>query len=229
MEEGVREVRLRKNRFSREDGCAAPARLRGLLRLLGAPLLDFLDLLHKIIRLFLQGVAFCRALHHIGLAAVEQVEIGHSIVVLRPEGDGLLQVVDALVDDGSVLAGILRANRRWKRIIVPNLFFNILFVVLDAHFAVGAVSQGPVDYANPIIGLWILGLQLDVALVVGLGLFKFLGVEGLAPHLEEDGADTINGRNIVGILFENFLELRDRLFATREVFLGGAPGIYKLA
>src|SRR5260370_16505158 len=146
------------------------------------------------------------------------------MVVLRPEGEGVLDVVEASSDDGYVLAGILPANRRRKRIIVPNLFLYILFVVLHAHFAVGPVSEGPVDHANPIIGLWILGLQLDVALVVGLGLFKFLGVEGLAAHLEEHGADTINGRSIVGILFENFLELRDRLFATREVFLGGRAG-----
>ena len=62
-------------------------------------------------------------------------------------------------------------------------------------------------------------LQLDVALVVGLGLFKLFGVKGLAAHLEQNGADTVDRRKIVGILVENFFKLGYGLFAAREVLL----------
>ena len=65
--------------------------------LLQALLLDLLDLVEEVVRLLFQGSALIRALHHVGLAAVEQAEVGHGIIVVRPQRDGLLQVGDALV------------------------------------------------------------------------------------------------------------------------------------
>ena len=69
-----------------------------------------------------------------------------------------------------------------------------------------------------------IGVQLDVLLMVGLGLFKLFGIVGSAGHLEEDGADAIDGAQIVGIELQNFLEFIDGLGAEAHVLLRGRAG-----
>src|ERR1700730_1021250 len=193
------------------------ADLRALLRLFGALLLDFLHLVDQVVGLLQQGGALILAFHHVRLAAVQEIQISHGVIVIRTEGDGLLQIVDAFFDERSVLSGILCANGRRQGLVVAHLLLDILLVVLHAHFAVGAKRQGPVNHTDPVIRFRIVGLQLDVALVVGLGLFKLFGVKGLAAHLEQNGADTVDRRKIVGILVENFFKLGYGLFAAREI------------
>ena len=55
--------------------------------------------------------------------------------------------------------------------------------------------------------------------MIGLGLFKFLGIIRSAGHLEEDGTDAIDGAQIVGIDLQNFLEFIDGLSAETHVLL----------
>ncbi len=56
-------------------------------------------------------------------------------------------------------------------------------------------------------------------LVIGLGLLEFLGIERLAAHLKQDGADAVDCGKIIGVLVQDFLEFRDGLVAARQVFL----------
>jgi len=78
----------------------------------------------------------------------------------------------------------------------------------------------PIQY----VGFRIVGFQIDVLLMIGLGLLEFLGVVGSAGHLEKYGADAINGAEIIGIDGENILEFRDGLIAEADVLLRRRAG-----
>ena len=100
----------------------------------------------------------------------------------------------------------------------------MILVIGSAQLAIGAVSEGPINYTDPIIRLGVIGPQLDVPLMVGLGLLKFLGVEGSAGHLEKDGAGAIDGAQIVVVHFKDFLELVDGRVAEAHVLLRRRAG-----
>src|SRR4030095_5714168 len=59
-----------------------PVASGGWLRLRCALLLDFLDLVHQIVGLLLQVGALAGAFHRVSLAAIEQVQISHGVVVV---------------------------------------------------------------------------------------------------------------------------------------------------
>src|SRR2546430_582467 len=117
----------------------------GLLGLLGALLLDFLDLIDQVVGLLLQASSLFGALHHIGLAAIEKVQVSHGIVVVRLDLDGFLQVGDAFIHEGAILGGVLRAKRGRKRIVIAKLLVDVVFVVAGTQLAIGAVGEGPID------------------------------------------------------------------------------------
>ena len=104
MERASTRDALEKNRFlincARKHG-RQPAnyepRSVGGLGLLGALLLDFLDLVDEIVGLFEQGGALFGGFHHVGLAAIEEVQVGHSIVVIGLLLEGFLQIGDPFV------------------------------------------------------------------------------------------------------------------------------------
>ncbi len=100
----------------------------------------------------------------------------------------------------------------------------MLAVVSRAQLTIGTEGQGPIDDADPVVGLRVIGLQLDVLLMVGLGLLKFFGIVGSAGHLEEDGADAVDSAQIVGIDLQNFLEFIDGLGAEAHILLGRSTG-----
>src|SRR5215467_10925473 len=59
---------------------------RGLRRrrwLAGLLLLDLFHLVQIIVRLLLQLFALVRAVHHVGLPAQQQAQVGHGVVVVR--------------------------------------------------------------------------------------------------------------------------------------------------
>ena len=95
----------------------------------------------------------------------------------------------------------------------------MILVVVHAQHAVFTEGQSPINDADPVIGLGIVGLQGDVFLMVGLGFVKLGGIKRRAGHLEENGADAVNGAEVLGILLENFLEFIDGLRAEIHVFL----------
>ena len=82
-----------------------------------------------------------------------------------------------------------------------DLLINMVFVVLRAHLRVAAKCQRPIDYADPVIRLRIGGLQLDMLLMVSLRLLKLFRVKRLAAHLKQNGANAVNGAQIVRDLF----------------------------
>src|SRR5260370_30376487 len=176
------------------------------LRLLGAPLLDLLDLVDEMVGLLLQAGTLSGGLAHISLAAIEEVQVGHGVVVIGLDLNGFLQVGDTFFHQGAILCSVLRANCRWERIVIPHLLIDVIPVVSGAQLAVGTEGEGPIDDADPVISLGISGLLLDVLLLVELGFLKFLGIVGSAGHLEEDGTDAIDGTSILFIDGENVLE-----------------------
>src|SRR5712692_1211273 len=93
----------------------------GLLGLLGALLLDLLDLVNQVIGLLFQVRTLIGGLDHIGFAAIEEVQVGHGVVVIGLDLNGFLQVGDAFFDKGAVLSDVYRANRRRKRIVILHL------------------------------------------------------------------------------------------------------------
>src|SRR5262249_6150643 len=137
---------------------------------------------------------------------------------------GFLEVGDSFVDHCAVLCGVLAAQRCGKRIGISHLLLDIVLVVVGAQFAIGAERQGPVNDADPVVGLGIIGAQLDMFLVEGLGLFELLGIVRLAGHLENDRAGAVDGAHVLGIDVENFLELVDGLGAEAGVLLGQRAG-----
>src|SRR5579863_9599175 len=86
-------------------------RRRRRLRIRHALLLDGLYSLHQVVGHADIGVAGLGGRLHIGLLAVEKVEVGHGVVVVRPEINGLLELIHALVHDGAILVGEILGKR----------------------------------------------------------------------------------------------------------------------
>ena len=57
-----------------------------------------------------------------------------------------------------------------------------------AHLVIAAEGDGPIDDADPVVGLGIVGLDGNVALVVGLGILELFRVEGIAADAVEDAS-----------------------------------------
>ena len=56
-----------------------------------------------------------------------------------------------------------------------------------------------------------------MALVVCLRFFELLRIERGAAHVVNNRADTVDGREIVGILVQHLLKFRNRLLAHADV------------
>ncbi len=179
------------------------------LRLLRAFLLDRLDLVDEVIGLLEEAGALLGGLHHIGLAAIEQVQVGHGVVVIGLDLNGFLEVGDAFIHERAILCSVLGAQRRRKWIGVSDLLGDMILVVSGAHLAIGAKRQRPINHADPVVWLGIIGTKLDVFLMIRLRFLKLLGIVGLASHLKEDGADAVDGANIVRIDLQDFFEFID--------------------
>src|SRR5271154_4251585 len=156
----------------------------GGLRLVGALLLDFFDLVDEVVGLLGQCGAFIGAFHGVRFAAIEEVEIGHRVVVVGTELDGFLQVGNAFVDQGALFGEVVGAHGRRQRIGILDLFIDVFFIVVHAYQAIGAKGQGPIDDTDPVVRFGVVGLQSDVLLMIGLGLLELGFVKGGAGHLE---------------------------------------------
>src|SRR5262249_40965425 len=117
---------------------AALQRLAGLLGLLGALLLDFLDFVEEVVSLFLQASALGCGFDHVGLAAIQEIQIGHRVVVVGTDVDGFLKLRDAFVNQLAGLGDVIGADGRWKGITVLDLLVDVILVVGRAEFSVGA-------------------------------------------------------------------------------------------
>src|SRR5690242_16706909 len=120
----------------RGDDRKPQRRLARGLRLLGALLLDFLDLVDQVVGLLQEVVALFGGLHQVRLAAIQQVQVGHGIVVIGLELDRFLESGNAFVNNSAALGGVFGTDAGGKRVGVLNLFLDVAFVVLGAHFVV---------------------------------------------------------------------------------------------
>src|SRR5258705_4437921 len=180
-------------------------------RLRNAFLLYFLHLVDQIVGLLLQSRALVGSGNGIRFAAIEQVEIGHGVIIVRADRNGLLKSADAFVDDRAILGQILTADCGRQRIGFLYLFADILFVVFLTHFTVGAEGEGPINDADPVIRFGVLRLQLDMFLMVAFGFLKKFWVVGGSCHLEKNGTNTVNGAEIIRVRRENLFKLLDGL------------------
>src|SRR6266436_1693649 len=103
----------------------------------------------------------------------------------------------------------------------PSLITGSVSSTGPLHFEPMAKCQGPVDDTDPVIRLGIVGLQLNVFLMVGLGFLKFFGIKWRATHQEKDRADLVVGREIVRIFLQNLLEFLDGLIPAILVLFRG--------
>src|SRR5882724_12423656 len=114
-------------------------RLAGLrLRLLGALLLDFFDLFEQVVGLLLETGALVVGFDHVGLAAIEKIQVGHGVVVVRAKLNGFLNLGNTFVNQGTGLRDIVGANGSGKRVIVLDLLVDVVFVVGGPEFGVAA-------------------------------------------------------------------------------------------
>ena len=87
-----------------------------------------------------------------------------------------------------------------------HLLLDVVLVVVQAHGCVGTPSQRPVNHADPVVGLRVVRLDLDMALMEGLRFLEALFVNRRrACHLEEQGADAVDGCQIVADRFPGCL------------------------
>jgi len=57
-----------------------------------------------------EGGALIGGLHHIGLAAIEEVQVGHGVVIIGPDLNGFLEVGDTFFDERTELSGVFVAQ-----------------------------------------------------------------------------------------------------------------------
>jgi hypothetical protein len=95
-----------------------------------------------------------------------------------------------------------------------------------SQFAVRAERKRPIDYADPKVGVGIVGPDLNVSLMVRLRFGKKVQTQRLSRQLEQERAQAIHRGNILRVQFEDALEfLRSR--AALALFSSlGAPGMY---
>src|SRR5208283_3977884 len=192
------------------------------LRLFCFLLLDFLNLVEQVVGLLEESIALPRRLHDIRLAAIEEVQVGHGIVVIRFKLDGRFQILDSFFDKSVVFLGIAFADVRRKRGGVLHLLLHVVAVIFGTHLRVAAIGEGPIDDADGIVRLGILRLQRDVFLVVALGFLKFLWIKGLTAHLVLNRSETVDGAYVVGVHFQHAVIFLNGLIAVAHVLFRGS-------
>ena len=119
----------------------------------------------------------------------------------------------------SVLLLELRGQRRRHRIGVLNRLLGGLVVVL-AHVAIAAESERPVNDADPVVGLGIVGLQLDVLFVDRSSIPpSSWDRKACRRHVVKNGTDAIDRGEIIGIARQDVLEFLSGLVAIANIFI----------
>ena len=191
----------------------------------GTASLDFFDCVDQIVGHLDQYLTLGFTINDVRFSPVEQGQVRHRIIVITPQGNRLLQSVDAFDNCGPILLRILYPQILRKRVgIIQFLPTRVLIEALP-QFAVGAERQRPVNNADPIVRLRIIRSQLDVFLKLRYRLAELARIERLSRHLEQDRPNPVDGGKIVRLETQNLSELRDGGFAV--LFSSeGAPGMY---
>src|SRR5260370_33839590 len=87
----------------------------GLTWLFRPFLLDVFNLVDQVVGHFDQLFPFTLVRHRVCLAAIQQIQVGHRIVVLRSQFDRVPQSVNSFISDWAVLSRVLFAalSREW--------------------------------------------------------------------------------------------------------------------
>src|SRR5258708_39959704 len=124
-------------------------RLSGRLRLLGAFLLDLLDLVEQVVGLLLQTCSLVRGFHHVCLAPINEAEVAHRVVVVRFDLESLLQSGNAFIHKRAAFGNGFRAHGGVDRIRVLHLLLQVLLFGRRPHFAAYARPARPLHHPSP--------------------------------------------------------------------------------
>jgi len=100
--------------------------------------LFFLNVLHfiyKIVGNLQELFSFRLSWDSVGLPAVQQIQIGHRIIVVRAQLQSLLQAFNAFVDERSVFVSVFFAQDVGRRLIIFELSSPYRQVVLARNWA----------------------------------------------------------------------------------------------
>src|SRR5258708_6890429 len=136
-------------------------RLSGRLRLLGAFLLDLLDLVEQVVGLLLQTCSLVRGFHHVRLAPINEAEVAHRVVVVRFDLESLLQSGNAFIHKRAAFGNVFRAHGGGEPIRVLHLLLQVVLVVLQPPFPVDAIRAGSIHYPHPVVRVQLLWPPLD--------------------------------------------------------------------
>src|ERR1700693_1337376 len=135
------------------------------------------------LQIFLAGgevVAF-----YIRLLAVHQVQIGHGVVVIRTQRDGLVEILNTFRDRGPGLLFQFCAN--FFLVFVLGIQILIwLQAKLGALFHARLVASRPVNNAHGVVRLGIVGIHIGGHAVILLGVVEFL-------HVQVQVSDSLGG------------------------------------
>src|SRR6266496_238225 len=109
------------------------------------------------IRLFGLGITAL----DVALAAIKEVQVSHSVIVVGTQGQGFIQIIDSVLHQGIVLA-----LEGWADLFV----LNDVIINLHAFFRLGLsgvlIRLGPIDDADRIVGLGIVRIHFGHLMVV---------------------------------------------------------------
>src|SRR6185437_11697525 len=155
----------------------------------------------------------------VGLVAVEQVEVGHGVGIVRTQIEGGVELGDAVINLGvgglgHGLAAFLGGRRRF-------LGDQRLQLVGDALGLLGEADRrmdfGVVDGSESIVRGRVLGGQLQRLAVVLAGIVE-------VAHVVFEAGEAGDGVLVVGVLVEHDLVLVNGLLGHAHVVGGGSAG-----
>src|SRR6185437_4105623 len=140
----------------------------------------------------------------VGLLAVNQVHIGHGVIVVLAQRKGFIQVVDSVLNDWGGSVTQLGANFLiFQRLIRTQPEFCPLFHA-------GLESHGPIDDADRVIGFGIVLVEIDGFLVISTRVIEFL-------HLQRQSGNALDAVYVLGVLGQDSLVLIDGAVGIGEV------------
>src|ERR1035437_4617836 len=149
-----------------------------------------------------------------GALAVQQIHVGHGIVIVGLKLKRLLQQLNSVLD----VMLTLRPQRNTGGRVTDHLAVRQVHVV--AHFDARRVGQGPVDNAHGKIIVRVVGVELDGLHVVLASVIPALQVEAQGSDRDRASVALLVG----WVILENVLELADRLgcdFGIGRRFIAG--------
>src|SRR5271157_1978774 len=148
----------------------------------------------------------------VGFFAVQQVQVGHRVVVIRTQLQCLLQPLDSILHSRLVL--ILDGLDERGAVFLVLKVVGRLQAKLGALVHTTLVGLGPINHRDGVVGFRIVGIQIGDLLVVLLGQIELL-------HVEVQRSNTFQAVDLLlggGMQVQNLLEYIDGLLRKAIVF-----------